>query len=131
MLDVDESATTSRDVGSRPATFCDILQMYAAQEPHRQAFVFLDADGGVADETNYSGLDRRARAIANELIVNGLGGFCLFFRRVWTLSQLCSGAFMPEQWLCRFHFCPANTLSNGCPQSFAMPTRPASSRWRD
>jgi acyl-CoA synthetase (AMP-forming)/AMP-acid ligase II len=74
MLDVDESATTSRDVGSRPATFCDILQMYAAQEPHRQAFVFLDADGGVANETNYSGLDRRARAIAIELIVNGLGG---------------------------------------------------------
>ena len=74
MLDVEESATTSRDVDSRSATFCDILQMYAAQEPHKQAFVFLDADGDVADETNYSGLDRRARAIANELIGNGLGG---------------------------------------------------------
>ena len=75
MLGVEEPVSTSRgDKASRPATFGDILQMHAAQQPHKQAFVFLGADGVVTDETNYSALDLRARAIANELIVNGLGG---------------------------------------------------------
>jgi acyl-CoA synthetase (AMP-forming)/AMP-acid ligase II len=47
------------------------LQMHAAQQPHKQAFVFLAPT--VSFLMNYSALDHRARAIANELIVNGLG----------------------------------------------------------
>jgi len=75
MLDVEKSASTGRrDQDSQPATFCDLLQMHAAQQPHKRAFVFLGADGAVTDDTNYSALDLRARAIAGELIANGLSG---------------------------------------------------------
>jgi acyl-CoA synthetase (AMP-forming)/AMP-acid ligase II len=75
MLDVGEAACTRRiDADFRPATFAEILQMHAARQPDNQAFVFLGADGVVADETNYSTLDLRARAIACELIINGLAG---------------------------------------------------------
>ena|SRR5690349_9648177 len=75
MLDVKESVSTSRDgEDSRPVTFSDILQTHAAQQPHKQAFVFLGTDGVVGDEINYSNLDLRARGIAKELIANGLTG---------------------------------------------------------
>ena len=75
MLDVEEFVSSGqKGEDSRPATFCDILQTHAAQQPHKQAFVFLGTDGVVSDEINYSDLDLRARAIAKELIANGLSG---------------------------------------------------------
>lgn len=75
MLDVEEFARTGRsDEVSRLATFAEILKLHAAQQPHKRAFVFLGAEGIVADETSYSALDLRARAIAYELSVNGLAG---------------------------------------------------------
>lgn len=53
-------------------TFGRILQARAAERPHRKAFVFLDSQGGVADELTFAELDRRARRIAEELMVSGL-----------------------------------------------------------
>ena len=56
------------------ATFGQILQARAAERPHRKAFVFLDSQGGMADELTFAELHRRARRIAEELMVSGLGG---------------------------------------------------------
>ena len=59
---------------SEAATFCDILRTRAAKGPHKQAFVFLNSQGAIADEFTFAALDHRARAIATELVVNGLSG---------------------------------------------------------
>jgi acyl-CoA synthetase (AMP-forming)/AMP-acid ligase II len=55
-------------------TFCDILRRRAAEIPEQQAFVFLDLQGAIADEFTFAALDRRARAIASELVVNCFPG---------------------------------------------------------
>lgn len=59
---------------SQATTFCDILRTRAAKGPHKQAFVFLDLQGAIADELTFAALDRRAHAIATELVINGLSG---------------------------------------------------------
>jgi acyl-CoA synthetase (AMP-forming)/AMP-acid ligase II len=55
-------------------TFCDILQQRAAQAPQKEAFVFLDSQGAIAEEHTFASLDLRARAIAAELVDHGLNG---------------------------------------------------------
>lgn len=55
-------------------TFANILRLRASETPHRQAFVFLDPQGAVADELTFAALDDRARIIATELIALGLSG---------------------------------------------------------
>lgn len=55
-------------------TFAQILQARALERPDRRAFVFLNANGSIAEELTFADLHRRAGAIAAEILARGLGG---------------------------------------------------------
>ncbi|MEM7343071.1 MAG: hypothetical protein AAF485_02405, partial [Chloroflexota bacterium] len=52
---------------NHPETFVDLLRHWAAQQPEKQAFIFLE-DGEAVDATvTYQLLDQKARTIATRL----------------------------------------------------------------
>jgi natural product biosynthesis luciferase-like monooxygenase protein len=55
-------------------TFVDILRARAEARPDRRAFTFLAGDGGEAEVLRYGELDRRARAIAVQLLTTAEPG---------------------------------------------------------
>ena len=68
------SQTENKGASDQAITFCDVLRTRAFERADEVAFVFLNSRGAVADELTFAVLDRRARAIANHLAVNGLRG---------------------------------------------------------
>jgi acyl-CoA synthetase (AMP-forming)/AMP-acid ligase II len=68
------ASQTDAATHARETTFCDILRLRAAEMPNKQAFVFLNSKGAVAEEFSFAALDRRAQVIAIELIAKQLSG---------------------------------------------------------
>ena len=63
--------TPSLEAGFGPATFAEILQWRASQDPGRRAYTFV-VDGEREEiHVTYGELDQRARAIAHQLLLQG------------------------------------------------------------
>ena len=60
--------------GMRLVTFPEILRERAATQPDKKAFVFLGADGRLAEELTFGQLHQRALSVAAKLTANGLAG---------------------------------------------------------
>src|SRR6516164_8598814 len=56
----------------RLVTFPEILREHAATQPDKKAFVFLGADGRLAEELTFGQLHQRALSVAAKLTANGL-----------------------------------------------------------
>src|SRR5437773_1940180 len=63
--------TPSLEAGLEPATFAEILQWRASQDPGRRAYTFVVDGEGLETHVTYGELDQRARAIAHQLRLQG------------------------------------------------------------